>query len=124
MKNPDFVIDEMSAEGYLDVRYVAGRGVPLRIVLSFSEIRIDIDRAEEAFHIDPSDYKNNWEQFRELIDMIFTSTVKVECCGRHYTEIEFLNKENDCVDKIKHRTSFHVFKLNCSTKVYPPIYEV
>jgi len=123
VENPDFVFGELSCESWLDARLERQGSVNLRFIVASSEIRIDIDRAEEALHIDPSIYQENLEGLRQLVTMLFTCRIRVERCGKKYTKIDFFDNNNECIDSITHRTSLFYLKLNCTTIEYPPIYE-
>ena len=123
VENPDFVFGELSCESWLDARFERQGAVDLRFIVASSEIRIDIDRAEEALHIDPSIYQEHLEDLRHLVTMLFTCRIRVEHCGKKYTRIDFFDSNNECIDSITHRTSLFYLKLNCTTREYPPIYE-
>lgn len=119
--NNNFIIDEMSWEGYLKITFKKAELISFDIICSSNEFQINIDRANEALDISASDFSKNELIVKDFLDFLFTCRTKVEYCGSNYTKIYFYNGSGNCVKTLKYVTGLYL-KFNCKTKEYKPIY--
>lgn len=121
-ENPDFNINEISSEFYLNVEHHTPRDTPtLNIILSNFDIQIDIDRVNEAFMWTNKQIKEEEEEIKVTVKMLFTSNIKIEYCGSNYTKLYFYNSKGVCVKILRYITGLYL-KFNCKTRDYNSIY--
>lgn len=123
LENSSFLIDEMSSERYLKVKYDSLSHISFTIVLTPLGIQVDVDRAIEAYDVGIEYFNNNKTEFKNLIKMLFTSRIKVEYCGSNYTKIYFYDVRGSQVKTFKYVTGLYL-KVGCITKEYHPIYAI
>ncbi|MEZ4912404.1 MAG: hypothetical protein R2774_16305 [Saprospiraceae bacterium] len=121
LENQYFIIDEMTAEYYLRLKYSAPSRINFIITISPHGTSIDVDRAMEAFNVGIEFINNNKADYRALFLILFTSRIKIEYCGSNYTKIYFYDESGHCVKTLKYVTGLYL-KIGCKTKEYPPIY--
>lgn len=123
LSNQDFNIDEISSEFYLKAYLnTPSNELSLNIILSNFDIQIDIDRVNEAFVWSNKQIKEEEQEIKDIIKMLFTSNIKVEYCGSNYTKLYFYNKNRICIKTSKYITGLYL-KVMCKTKEYRPIYQ-
>ena len=123
LENSNFLIDEMSSERYLKVKYDSLGHISFTIVLTPLGIQVDVDRAIEAYDVGIEYFNNNKTEFKNLIKMLFTSRIKVEYCGSNYTKIYFYDVSGSQVKTFKYVTGLYL-KVGCKIKEYHPIYTI
>ena len=120
-ENEHFYINkELHFEHFIQLRLIKKNVCGVLIEISTTELRIDIDRAEEIFHMNINYIKNNRVEVTKIIQMIFTSMIMIEYCGDFYTKLFFI--KNTFVKSIVHRSSLISFRINCKEKFYPAIF--
>jgi hypothetical protein len=119
LDNLMFNIDEMSWEEYLILKCNKKGFIKFKIYISKYDLRIDIDRVEEALHIDLSEpLKENI--IKQYIEILYTCRIEVQYCGNNYTKLFFYNNEGVCCKTIKQIRGLYL-KLFCKSKSYPPL---
>jgi hypothetical protein len=121
LENSDFLIDEMSSDRYLRIKYTSSSHINFAITFMPFGIQVDIDRAIEVYDISMAYFNTNKDEFRKFIVTLFTSIIKVEYCGSNHTKIYFYNDNGDCVKTLKHVKGLYL-KFGCKIKEYRPIY--
>lgn len=120
-ENPDFSIDEMSMEFYLKLNFAKKESIHFNIKISLHDIQIGIDRIDEAFTWSTNALEHDKKEIDNLIEQLFTSTIKVEYCGSNYTKLYLLNSIGECSKTLKYVTGLYL-KINCQTREYKPVY--
>lgn len=123
LENSNFLIDEMSSERYLKVKYDSLSHISFTIVFTPLGIQVDVDRAIEAYDVGIEYFNSNKAEFKNLIKMLFTSRIKVEYCGSNYTKIYFYDIGGSQVKTFKYVTGLYL-KVGCKIKEYHPIYTI
>lgn len=121
LENQDFILDEMTAERYLKLKYTSSNHINFMITISPFGTTVDVDRAMEVYDVGKEYIINNKSDYKAFFIMLFTSRIKVEYCGSNYTKIYFLDDNGDCVKTLKHVTGLYL-KVGCKTMEYPSIY--
>ncbi len=121
LENSDFLIDEMSAERYLKIKYTPSNHINFTITFTPFGIQIDIDRIPEAYDVSIEYFNTNKENIKKFIVILFTSITKVEYCGANYTKIYFYSTSRDCIKTLKYIKGLYL-KIGCERKEYKPIY--
>jgi len=122
--NKDFKLNkDINSKDWIKLSLHKINRVPICLEITSGEIRIDIDRAEEVICISHNFIKENKENIIKLIVMILSSFIKVKYCGKGYTKIFFLDKNNKVLDAIEHyKNILFSLKLKCKEHIYMPIY--
>ena len=123
LENSNFLIDEMSSERYLKVKYDSLSHISFTIVFTPLGIQVNVDRATEAYDVGIEYFNSNKAEFKNLIKMLFTSRIKVEYCGSNYTKIYFYDIGGSQVKTFKYVTGLYL-KVGCKIKEYHPIYTI
>ncbi len=92
--------------------------------LDRSGMRLDIDNVLEAFCVDDNYIEKHEKAVLDYLTMVFTSTIKVEHCGKHYTKLTFTGDNGEILDTFSYRDAIFAFRSNCQEKAYSPIYRV
>lgn len=120
--NEDFTIDEQfHQEHYIKFLLQKPYCVNLELILINNALQINLDRANESFEWSNLQINENIEEIKSFIKMLFTSIIKVEYCGSHYTKIYLYNESGNCIKTLKYVTGLYL-KVGCKIKEYPPIY--
>jgi len=124
LENKDFKINnKVFSEHWIRISLNKTNSIPIYIEIMSSEMRIDLDIAEELFQININDIKKDRESIITLIKMILTSTIKMEYCGKSYRKFYFIDYKNNILDIIEYyKNTLFSLKLNCKEKIYLPIY--
>lgn len=120
--NEDFAIDELfHQEHYVKFLLQKPNCINMEFIFINNALQINIDRTNEAFEWSDKQIKENIEEIKDFIKMLFTSRIKVKYCGSNYTQIYFYNDSEQCVKILKYVTGLYL-KVGCKTKEYQPIY--
>ena len=120
-KNNDFKLLKGNSNDVI-FSLIKRNSIELTFWLDCGELRIDLDRTRETFTVSYSDIKENEQQVVDYLTMVFTSTINVEHCGKHYTKLTFISGKGEVLDTLSYRDAIFAFRRNCQEKVYSPIY--
>ena len=118
------VYQELHFEHWVRVSLCEPNAITIIFEISNSGLRIDMDRTEELMSFSYEYIYNNSEEIKELLFMIFTSTIMVQYCGNYLTNLYFI--KNKTVQTYRYSTKLGLIRLsnNCEEKVYLSIYEM
>ena len=102
-ENQSFTVGELSSDTYLHLIFKRSDRIQFELRLSSYDIEMQIDRVPEIFTAVIE--KSTEKIFRDFITDLFTSTIKVEYIGSHYTNIYFYNKENKQIRRLMYNES-------------------
>lgn len=120
--NEDFSLDStFHQEHYVKFFLNKPDCIKLELVFINNALQINIDRINESFEWSENQIKENANDVKDFIKMIFTTTIKVEYCGSNYTKIHFIDIDENCVKTLKYVTGIYL-KIGCLIKEYKPIY--
>jgi hypothetical protein len=119
----DFIIDEsFHQEHYVKFLLQKPNCINLELIFINNTLQINIDRTNESFEWSNKLIQENIKEVKGFINMLFTSTIKVEYCGSKYTKIYFYDDSGNCVKTLKYVTGLYL-KVGCKTKEYQPVYK-
>ncbi|MCH9740224.1 MAG: hypothetical protein K0U38_05230 [Epsilonproteobacteria bacterium] len=123
-ENEDFepLKGKIHSKDYVVLQLTNPNTIELLFWLECGDLRIDIDRTNETFVYDYDSVVSDRAEIVNLITMIFTSNIKVEYCGEHYTNLYFMNQDGKVLDSLRYRDALFAFRKKCVEKIYPPIY--
>ncbi|MCA0428652.1 MAG: hypothetical protein LCH37_14555 [Bacteroidetes bacterium] len=121
LDNQDFILDEMTAERYLKLKYISPNHINFIITITPFGTNIDVDRAMEAYDVGKEYVNNNKTDYKAFFLTLFTSRIKVEYFGSNYTKIYFYDDSGTCIKTLKFVTGLYL-KIGCKIKEYSPIY--
>jgi hypothetical protein len=120
--NKDFTIDELfHQEHYVKFLLKKPNSINLELIFINNALQINIDRTNESFEWSDKEIRENIEEIKCFLKMLFTSRIKVEYCGSNYTKISFYDVNGNCVKTLKYITGLYL-KFRCKVKEYKPIY--
>lgn len=120
--NKDFAIDELfHQEHYVKFLLKKSNSINLELIFINNALQLNIDRTNESFEWSDKQIKENIEEIKCFIKVLFTSSIKVEHCGSNYTKIYFYSNRGYCVKTLKYVTGLYL-KIGCQTREYQPIY--
>ena len=91
LENQDFILDEMTSERYLKLKYTSQIHINCTITLTPYGTQVDVDRAIEIYYVGMEYINNNKIEYKAFFQTLLTSKIKVEYCGSNYTKIYFYN---------------------------------
>jgi hypothetical protein len=121
MKNPDFVIWELSIDFLARFNFKKENCIPINIDCDIDGIQIGLYPIYEVFYLSNEFINNKRDSFLNTIENIFKCTIKREVCGNNYSVLYFYDEKGKCIRKYK-ITGFFYLKRNCVIEEFPPIY--
>ena len=127
--NSDVVIDAMSCEFYLQLRFSKNTEKKehprLEIILSLSGVEVNVDRLNEVFEWSGENINEYKTEIEDFFIMLLTSRIIAEYYGKNYTKISFFDTEGNCVQTAKTVSGFYSkTKKRYKTLEYNPFYEM
>jgi hypothetical protein len=120
--NKDFTIDEhFHQEHYVKFSLQKTNCINLELIFINNALQINIDRTNESFEWSNKQIKENVEEIKSFVKVLFTSRIKVKYCGSNYTKISFFDGNGCNVKTLKYVSGLYL-KISCQSKEYSPIY--
>ena len=123
LENPDFIVDEMSAETWLKIN-LKNKGenkIPLSLTFTPTGLEIRLDRIAEAIDWSDKDLKESNAIVVTMLKNLFTSHVLVEYYGSSRTLISLFGQDGKCTNNFKYWEGLS-FKGKREDKLYFPLY--
>jgi len=120
--NKNFITyEDLHFSHWVKLLFIKKNSLNITFVLSNGGLRVDIDRAEEIIDISYENLIKNNEITKQILLMIFTSTIMIQYCGEHTTFLYFI--KNNTVKKYKYSTTLITICFRkCKEKIYTPIF--
>lgn len=123
--NNDFGIDQsLHLETY--VKFILKKANVIGLAFTFmpESIQVDLGTAVEVFSWSNVQIQEGKKDIIDnIIVLILTSTIKVELCGSNYRKYTFVNADGKVIKSLKYISGLYS-KINCSERIYNPIYPV
>jgi hypothetical protein len=125
IENPDFSIDEMSMESWLQMN-LKDKGknrIPLSLTFTPTGLEVRLDRIAEAIDWSDKDLKESNAVINIMLKNLFTSYVLVEYYGSSRTRISLFSQDGKCTNNFKYSEGLSL-KGKREDRLYFPIYSL
>ena len=119
--NPLFQQNQARAyEDYVEYSVNSNESVSFNIIISRDGLQLGVDDMTEIFEWSQRQFIECRNEIVDTLEMIFTSAVEIERCGRRYRVIRFLNAQGNVVHTCKYISGLF-FPFFCKTEPYRPL---
>lgn len=125
-ENSDFKPRGPQYDDYVELDLNKTDSICMKIEIYYNGLKIFIGNFPEAYDYDIEYIRANEDLIRNIIEMIFTTTIKQEFCGKSYSKLSFIDDGQNTIKTITYKRGFlGLFNYkgkDCREEIYSPIY--